>query len=704
MELKNQVVLGLSQFPGVVEKHFSPRVNRWVNFVNWSRRIPTKHYYNCTGLPEKAGEKYDFLFAGSDQIWNYSFSSERFHDYFLQFSEYDKRASLSASFGVESIPDEWKQRYADGLSGMKYISVRETAGAKLVKDLTGRKVPVLVDPVMMLDRVEWLATAKQPPVDCSVPYVLKYYLGDEDDKKIDRWAERNGYRVYELMKEDKPELYSTGPGEFLSLIDHAALVCSDSFHCIAFSILFKKPFIVYARKGKLNNMGSRMETLMEKFGLSGRWDDALFESDYLNCDFQQFDVLLENERKLFRDYVDQVIGERKDQIQLADKSLCTGCSACASSCPMHCIEMLPDQYGFRYPLINSNACMHCGACTRSCPIINKREKGQNLPDAFAAYSLDEHLRAGSSSGAIFSEIAKLTLDEGGAVFGAAYDKNFDVHHVAVEDLEKLKSLRGAKYAESKLDDTFSQVRKRLESGQAVLFSGTPCQVSGLKAFLGKEYDQLICIDFVCHSVPSPLAWRKYVEYRANCDDNGKLPTVINLRDKSSGWSRYRYSNSFTYADGRQNKILSTDSAYMSLFTNDCISRLSCSNCQFKGYERSSDITLGDFWGIWDICPEMDDDKGTSLVLLQSNKGREIWDQIKHRIKSEAVSLEQASQMNLSIISASKANDMRNQALDEIRTHGFEAGINTIRKRSQSFFSRLKRKIERSERQLRVHFR
>lgn len=694
VELKNQVVLGLSHFPGIVEKRFNSRVNRWVNFVNWSKRIPTKRYYNRVDLPQEVGEKYDCLFAGSDQIWNYSFSSDRFYDYFLQFAEYDKRASLSASFGIEEIPHEWKQRYIEGLSRMKYISVREEAGAKIVKELTGRDVPVLADPVMMLDREEWLATAKQPRVDCSVPYVLKYYLGEEDDKKIDCWAEQNGYRVYELMKKDNPALYSAGPGEFLTLIDRAALVCSDSFHCIAFSILMKKPFIVYARKGKHNNMSSRMETLLNKFGFSDRWDTSLAEKDYLNCDFKEVDGRLAAERRIFREYTDTVLNEEKtSKVHLADKNTCTGCTACASICPNHCIGMTEDENGFYYPHVDTSICVNCGACERICPVLNEVPKNAALPEAYAAYSLDEELRADSSSGGVFSELAKTVLEEGGIVYGAAYDESFRVYHRGVSTLEALKDLRGAKYSQSFMGASFSEIKELLEKEQTVLFCGTSCQVAGLRAFLKKDYDNLLCVDFVCHGVPSPMAWRRYVEYRARIDNDGKLPVKINLRDKSSGWSRYRYSNTFRYDKEKEYRDISTQSVYMKLFTQDYISRLSCGICKFKGYSRSSDITLGDFWGIWDVAPEMDDDRGTSVVLIHSAKGQKTWDEISDRVKTNPVSLEQCSQQNPSLLSSSVIKGEREKVLKLIRLEGIENALPFLTQ-STPIWKQIRRKVRR----------
>ena len=218
---------------------------------------------------------------------------------------------------------------------------------------------------------------------------------------------------------------------------------------------------------------------------------------------------------------------------LADSSRCTGCTACASACPKGCITMEADENGFLYPKINETACIHCGLCEARCPLLSPLPLTMHLPTAFAAYTKDEPLRLESSSGGIFTELAKTVLAQGGVVYGAAYDAQFHVVHRAVEDEADLSALRGAKYAQSDLGDTFLRVQEALRQGQSVLFSGTPCQVAGLKSFLNQDYESLITVDFVCHSVPSPMAWQSYLRSLGEVRE-------ISLRAKDTGWSRYRY--------------------------------------------------------------------------------------------------------------------------------------------------------------------
>lgn len=361
--------------------------------------------------------------------------------------------------------------------------------------------------------------------------------------------------------------------------------------------------------------------------------------------------------------------------ELASKSQCTGCTACVSICPRQCICMDVDVEGFAYPKIeNDSVCISCGICERVCPVLNKKENSESLTKAYAAFSKNDLLRMESSSGGIFSELSKVVLQSGGIIYGASYNKNYIVEHISIDSIEKLEKLRGAKYSQSNLGESFQTIKNQLNSGEKILFSGTPCQVAGLKAFLEHDYDNLICIDFVCHGVPSPMVWKEYVKYRARTDDDSTGLKRINLRNKESGWSKYTYSVEFTYSDNKRYLCNNQDDPFMRFFVNDYILRQSCSDCHFKGYDRVSDITLGDFWGIWDVAPEMDDNKGTSLILTHSEKGEQLFKTVSENVNYKQVDLEQTSKINQSMLCSSVHQSNREQVLYKIAQEGFQSAL------------------------------
>ena len=356
---------------------------------------------------------------------------------------------------------------------------------------------------------------------------------------------------------------------------------------------------------------------------------------------------------------------------LADKKQCTGCTSCANSCPKCSITMVRNAEGFSFPEIDSGSCVDCGACRSACPVLHGKKESRQNTIAYAAYTKNPKIRKESTSGGLFSELASEILNRGGAVYGAAYDENFRVVHQCIENSEALAALRGAKYAQSELGDCFSDIRKRLKNGQKVLFSGTPCQVAGLKAFLKKDDDNLFCVDLVCHGVPSPMVWESYVRYRAERDSDGLMPESVNLRCKDSGWSRYAYSVDFTYPGGARYLKRNGEDEFMQMFVGDYVLRESCGNCPEKGYDRKSDITLGDFWGIWDIDPGMDDNKGTSLLLTHSEKGEKLLGLLKDRIQLKKVEAEDASRMNPAMLKSVTHKKERQETLAAISSGGFQ---------------------------------
>lgn len=319
-------------------------------------------------------------------------------------------------------------------------------------------------------------------------------------------------------------------------------------------------------------------------------------------------------------------------INIERKKDCCGCGACAQSCPKMCIALKTDIEGFLYPEIDKEECNNCGLCEKVCPIVNSAKKSENVLGSYVAYSPDDELRAKSSSGGMFSLFANEILRSGGIVYGAAFDDNLLVHHIGIECQDELYKLQGSKYLQSRMEDTYVQVRKHLETGRRVLWTGTACQVSGLKKFLRKEYENLYTIDVLCHGVPSPKVWGKYLAEQEKI--HGATVARTFFRKKDSGWKTFTLELQFN--DSGVYKQVFTKDLFMQMFLGDICLRPSCHDCKFKALERDSDITIGDAWGIENHCPEMDDNKGASVVIVHSSKGQAFFEEIIPLIKCKNI--------------------------------------------------------------------
>ena len=352
-------------------------------------------------------------------------------------------------------------------------------------------------------------------------------------------------------------------------------------------------------------------------------------------------------------------------IEIEDKKNCCGCHACFNICPQNAILMIEDENGFKIPKIDKRLCVNCGLCEKVCPII-KDVKIENEPEAYAMYNIDEQNRKNSSSGGIFSLLSKEILHLNGVVFGAKFNDKFEVEHDFIENEESLYMFMSSKYVQSTIGDNYKKVKDFLENGRYVLFSGTPCQIEGLKAFLNKDYARLYTQDIICHGVPSPMVWKKYLEYREEKD--GKKPQEINFRNKEKGWKEYE--TYFKYNDGEYRKNHKND-YFMNTFLSNLCLRESCYDCKFKKKNRISDITLGDFWGIDKVISNFSDNKGVSLVIVNSIKGKELFEKIKCKCKFEKTDLNEAIKYNPSMIKSSEKPKNRKVFLERIKSESFE---------------------------------
>lgn len=360
-------------------------------------------------------------------------------------------------------------------------------------------------------------------------------------------------------------------------------------------------------------------------------------------------------------------------LDIKNKSMCSGCSACKNICPRNAIVMLEDEEGFVYPKINSKFCISCGLCEKVCPILNQKAEEVTLPKAYAAYNKNEKIRMQSSSGGIFTEISNQILKNDGVIFGAVFDENFNVIHDEITNEQDLEKIRGSKYIQSNINFTYKNARQYLQSGREVLFTGTPCQIEGLYSFLGKDFENLYTQDLICHGVPSKKVWRKYLEYRKKVDND--LPEKLTFRNKENkGWSNYEVS--FKYC----NKVVNIDhnkDLYMKIFLCDALLRPSCYDCKFKKKHRRSDITLADFWGINNVVPDMNDEKGTSLVIVNSKKGEKLLSKISNNIECKLVDFETAIANNKSMLKSADIEKKREDLANNLDKLDFENIISKL---------------------------
>lgn len=324
-------------------------------------------------------------------------------------------------------------------------------------------------------------------------------------------------------------------------------------------------------------------------------------------------------------------------IQIHDKSRCCGCAACVQRCPKQCITLSEDEEGFLYPKVDVISCIECGLCEKVCPVLH--QETPRLSDVcYAAVNPNENIRKESSSGGIFTAIASAVLKEGGVVFGARFDADWSVMHDYTETHEGLAAFRGSKYLQSRIGNTFRQAEDFLKSGRKVFFTGTPCQIAGLRRYLRKDYPNLLTMDFICHGVPSPLVWQQYLQEVRKKHSDIKISKIY-FRDKTIGWKKFSLKIT-QIKEQEEITVLSEpflQNIYMLGFLKDIYLRPSCYSCAAKSMKSGSDLTIGDFWGIHQKMPEWDDDQGTSCILIQTEKGKQYFEQAQLKFQEVAYS-------------------------------------------------------------------
>lgn len=637
----------------------------------------TRTFNTYKDLNKYSKEHYSDVIVGSDQLW---LPVNVVADYYTLNWVPDEvnKISFATSFGVSSIPDKYRDLYAKFLKRINHISVRENNAVELVKNISDREAQLVCDPTLLLNKEQWMEIQDKERI-IDEKYIFCYFLGNniEHRKFVERLKEKTGYKIASINHCDEYVKYSdefadivpynVGPSEFVNYIRNAEYVCTDSFHGTVFSLINNTNFYTFERFSKKAKMStnSRIHSLLKIVELENR---LLSGTENINeipdsIEFENANNKIEELRKESIEWLLKAINykqqEEKKYIEIDDKEMCCGCTACSSICPTGAIEMVEDEEGFLYPSIDKEKCIECGLCKRTCPILNKQTtKNENLK-AYIFQHCNDEIRHESTSGGAFSAIAEEIIEQGGVVFGVAFDNEYNVKHTYVTKKEELSIFRNSKYVQSNPNTTFETVKNFLENDRLVLYSGTSCQIEGLKSYLKKEYDNLFTVDVVCRAVPSPKMWKKYISWKMEEYDS---PKKVFFREKYYG---YKYSNLSIYGKNSEYHSGVESDPYLRAFFSNICDRPSCYSCKFKTQYRKSDLTIWDCFNVEKFNKKLDDDKGTTRILVHTDKGADIINQISKNNICEQINVEDALSDFNGIFSTVKFNNKKQQFVNDM---------------------------------------
>lgn len=635
-------------------KNISIRTQKYKEFrkeFNLSRSNNT-----FVDLTNQAKELYSDVIVGSDQLW---LPVNVVSDYYTLNWGPDNinKISYSTSFGFSSIPNKYTELYIKFLKRIEHLSTREESGVEIIKQLINKEAKLVCDPTILLTKEEWHNESTKER-KYNEKYILCYFLGNniEHRKFAERLRKKTGYKIVSLNHADEYVRYSDefcdyapfdiGPRDWISLIENAEYICTDSFHGTVFSILFNKIFFDFRRHSNKSKVStnSRIDSLLDIAGISkerilaGNEDiDKVLE---YKIDYDKVNKNIDKFRDESQKWLLDSISWKDSGIKHIDvtiKEECCGCTACMSICPVNAIEMQEDEDGFLYPIVSEEKCIKCGLCKKVCPVLNARVEKKEQK-GYILNNKNEEIRKDSTSGGAFTSIANYVLKKDGIVFGAAFSDDYKiVKHKWIDKNGDIAIFRGSKYVQSYLGGSFKEVKEFLLQDKYVCFSGTPCQIEGLKRYLQKDYEKLITIDVMCHAVPSPLVWKKYYEYIKKYKLNDEDINKVLFRDKSRYGFKYSCmtikSDNYIYSEG-----VETD-PYLRAFFGDLSDRPSCYKCAFKKQYHESDFSIWDCFIAEEFDKKLDDDKGTSRMLLNTPKAMNIFEDIKDDFNFDVINVE-----------------------------------------------------------------
>ena len=636
---------------------------------------------------EEIGRKYDAVVCGSDQIWN-PVHTDCNPYYFLQFVPQEKRIAYAPSVACEEIPEKYLETFKNYISSFSSISVRESSGAELVEKITGRKCENTVDPTLLYDKNFWNEFAL-PERIVKEPYIFCYFLGGTEIHKeaIDRIEKETGKKVVlspfdsEINNLKKGEKIYADIEQFLTLIRDADFVLTDSFHGVAFSVNFRKSFAAVKRHDIDAGKHTRVNDFLSKICLADRivTDENIDDFNFSEINYEKSENILQNWIKSSEDYfrnsLEKVLEKtekaEKKNISLLPENSCYGCSACANACPKNAIKMNKDELGYLYAEVDEDKCINCGLCLKKCEVLkeNTSRKNDFETECFVAWMRDEEKIKMSSSGGMFFALAEKFIEDGGYVAGAVYTDDFrGVKTIVTNDIEEVKKMRGSKYFQSDKGNVFSETKNLLEKGEKVFFSASPCECGALSAFLGKDYENLVTMSYICHGPSAPAVLSKYIDEIEK--EYGSSVISFTTRYKKDGKHLPLYLRA-TFENGNEKLEEYAPSELARIFMSGCAMRNSCLNCKFKSLPPFSDIYVGDAGGKYYPVDKFNV-SGTSCVFVSSEKGKTLLESIKDRIYVNDADVDKMIQSRNNILFASKAPTFKKS--EEFRTNFKEFGV------------------------------
>ncbi|MDR1320545.1 MAG: polysaccharide pyruvyl transferase family protein [Gracilibacteraceae bacterium] len=627
-----------------IEHFYQSQSGNIGKFREFAFSIPhSPRIYSPENIHEAAAE-YDVFICGSDQIWGVPASKPRYvaPHMTLSFVPDDKvKFSYGASVGGAALTTDQIPPVKYWASRLDAVSVREQSAIPCIAELTEKEIISVLDPTLLLESPKWDHIAI-PPKDNS-EYIFTYNIGGDAELDISTkcLAKRLGCAIKTVSYSEND---TTGPREFLGLIKNAKYVLTNSFHGTAFSVIFKKQFYAFPADNiqSVFSKNVRITDLFGKLGLENRFVSNADEADFTTTiDYDKVIVKLCQARDASFGYLRKsLLIEKLPTKTVVTHKDCCGCGVCGLACPQNCIEFENNHLGFNYPKIDETNCTDCGICRKRCPIERAKWTAANGKKTYAAINRNLEVRKNSSSGGAFSALAGYVIEQGGVVFGAMYDGEFNVIHSYTETMEGTAKFRCSKYVQSDLNNTFKETENFLKQGRLVLYSGCGCQINALKAYLNHDYVNLFTVDLICGGVTSSIYWDKYLK---DLHKYGEL-LEINQRTKVLGYhnSENRAVITTSFRTSSTSAVEpSTQNIYM--YPRFSFYRDNCGSCGIKANNHLCDLSLGDMIGA--LAPQFNDGYGISMIFARTQKGEQVLRLLGNKLEINVIAYADAVAMN-----------------------------------------------------------